>query len=210
VVRLILINKLFGLVIAIARTDVIKKTDLQAVVSEHYGAVYRLGCALTKNQTDVADLTQETFLILAKHQDHIREPEETKCWLFTTLRREFLRRSLKRASDPEVPFYPEEHDSPATRPSAQHQIDAKLVLSSLAKVDESYRATLERLTKGKGAIKADTTNIFSGLLTHEDGVLLSSEQLLTESLTHDPRSTYYRPRCEQATRAIAFNQKSAI
>jgi RNA polymerase sigma-70 factor (ECF subfamily) len=189
---------------------VTKKIDLQAAVSEHYSAVYRFGCVLTKNQSDATDLAQETFLILAKQQDHIREPEKAKSWLFTTLQRQFLRRSRRRALHPEVPFCAEEHDAAASRPSGLHQIETKLVLSSLAKVDESYRATLERLTKGKGAIKADTTNIFSGLLTHEDGVLLSSEQLLTESLTHDPRSTYYRPRCEQATRAIAFNQKSAI
>lgn len=195
-VRLILINKLFGLVIAIARTDVIKKTDLQAVVSEHYGAVYRLGCALTKNQTDVADLTQETFLILAKHQDHIREPEETKCWLFTTLRREFLRRSLKRASDPEVPFYPEEHDSPATRPSAQHQIDAKLVLSSLAKVDESYRATLELFYVGDLSYKQISTALkipIGTVMSHLARGKQQLKQILHDEFPEPTRLGIFRP-----------------
>lgn len=74
--RSILVTKLCGLVLAITRTAVTKKIDLQAVVSEHYSAVYRLGCASTKNQSDAADLTQETFLILTKQQDHIREPEK--------------------------------------------------------------------------------------------------------------------------------------
>jgi RNA polymerase sigma-70 factor (ECF subfamily) len=196
VVRLILINKLFGLVIAIARTDLIKKTDLQAVVSEHYGAVYRLGCALAKNQTDVADLTQETFLILAKNQDHIREPEETKCWLFTTLRREFLRRSLKRASDPEVPFYPEEHDSPATRPSAQHQIDAKLVLSSLAKVDESYRATLELFYVGDLSYKQISTALkipIGTVMSHLARGKQQLKQILHDEFPEPTRLGIFRP-----------------
>jgi RNA polymerase sigma-70 factor (ECF subfamily) len=136
---------------------VAKKIDLQAVVSEHYRAVYRLGCALTKNQSDAADLTQETFLILAKQQDHIREPEKAKSWLFTTLQREFLRRSRRRALHPEVPFCAEEHDASASRPSGLHQIDAKLVLSSLARVDESYRATLELFYVGDLSYKQIST-----------------------------------------------------
>ena len=67
-----------------------KKIDLQAIVSENYAALYRFGLALTKNESEAADLVQETFLILAKHQEQIREPERIKCWLFTTLRRQFL------------------------------------------------------------------------------------------------------------------------
>jgi RNA polymerase sigma-70 factor, ECF subfamily len=71
---------------------VAKKIDLEAIVSEHYANLYRFGLALAKNESEAADLTQETFLILAKHKEQIREPETIKSWLFTTLRREFLRK----------------------------------------------------------------------------------------------------------------------
>jgi len=66
------------------------KINLQAIVLEHYAALYRFGFALAKNESDAADLSQEAFLILAKHEKQIREPERIKTWLFTTLRREFL------------------------------------------------------------------------------------------------------------------------
>jgi RNA polymerase sigma factor (sigma-70 family) len=120
-----------------------KNIDLEAVVSEHYAAVYRFAYSLAKNESDAADLTQETFLILARHYKHIRKPESAKCWLFTTLRRQFLQRSRSRAWHPEVPFCQKEYDIPAQERSALHDTDAKLALAALAKVDESYRSALE-------------------------------------------------------------------
>jgi RNA polymerase sigma factor (sigma-70 family) len=122
---------------------VAKKIDLQGIVSEHYAALYRFGLALTKNESEAADLTQETFLILVKHQEQIREPEKIKCWLFTTLRREFLRKVRIHIAHPEVEFQPEEHQVPAIEPSALRSIDARTALSALEMVEESYRSTLE-------------------------------------------------------------------
>jgi RNA polymerase sigma-70 factor, ECF subfamily len=125
------------------KSTVAKKINLQVIVSEHYAALYRFGFALAKNESDAADLTQETFLILAKHHEHIRDPEKIKSWLFTTLRREFLRRIRTQAAHPEVQSRPEEHEIPAIRPSALRSIDAKLALAALEKVDESYRCALK-------------------------------------------------------------------
>jgi RNA polymerase sigma-70 factor, ECF subfamily len=119
------------------------KIDLEAVVSDHYAAVYRFAYSLTKNESDAADLTQETFLILASHYKQVREPESLKCWLFTTLRRQFLRRWRSRAWHPEVPFCANEQDTPTEEQSALRKTDAKLALEALAKVDESYRSALE-------------------------------------------------------------------
>ena len=120
-----------------------KEIDLQAIVSEHYAALYRFGTALAKNENEAADLTQETFLILAKHQEQIREPERIKCWLFTTLRREFLRKVRIHTAHPEVEFQPGEHEVPAIEPSALRAIDARSALAALQMVEESYRFTLE-------------------------------------------------------------------
>jgi RNA polymerase sigma-70 factor, ECF subfamily len=116
---------------------------LQATVLEHYAAVYRFGFALAKNESDAADLTQETFLILAKHHEHIRDPESIKCWLFTTLRREFLRRVRTHAAHHEVQFRSEEHEIPAIKPNSLRSIDAKLALAALEQIDESYRSALK-------------------------------------------------------------------
>lgn len=120
-----------------------KKIDLQAIVSEHYAALYRFGLALAKNDNEAADLTQETFLILAKHQEKIREPESIKAWLFTTLRREFLRKIRTHAAHPEVELQPEQHEIPIIEPNALRSIDAKAALAALETVEESYRSALE-------------------------------------------------------------------
>jgi RNA polymerase sigma-70 factor (ECF subfamily) len=122
---------------------VTKKIDLQAIVSEHYGALYRFGLALAKNENEAADLTQETFLILVKQQKQIREPKRIKCWLFTTLRREFLRKIRVHTAHPEVKFQPEEHEVQAMEPSVLRSIDARTAFAALQMVEESYRSALE-------------------------------------------------------------------
>jgi len=58
---------------------------------------------------------------------------------------------------PEVPFCTEEHDAAASRPRGLHQIDAKLVLSSLGKVEPSYRTTLELFYLGDLSYKQIST-----------------------------------------------------
>ena len=125
------------------------------MVSEHYAAVYRFGCALAKNESDAADLTQEAFLMLAKHHSRIREPEKTKSWLFTTLRREFFRGLQSRVLHPEVPFCAEQHDIRSI--GALHSIDARLVLEELVNVDERYRTALELFYLGDLSYKEIST-----------------------------------------------------
>jgi RNA polymerase sigma-70 factor (ECF subfamily) len=120
-----------------------KKMDLQAIVSEHYAAAYRFGLALTKNESEAADLTQQTFLILLEHRERIREPEKIKCWLFTTLRRQFLRSVRIQTAHPEVEFHPDEHQVQAIEPSALCSTDFRAALAALQTVEESYRSVLE-------------------------------------------------------------------
>lgn len=120
-----------------------KKIDLKALVSEYYAALYRFGLALAKNESEAADLTQETFLILAKHQKQMREPEKTKTWLFTTLRREFLRKVRIHTAHPEVEFQPEEHEIPAIESDALRSIDARTALAALARIEKSYQSAVK-------------------------------------------------------------------
>src|SRR5260370_2535598 len=120
-----------------------KKMDLQAIVSEHYAAVYRFGLALTKNESEAADLTQQTFLILLEHRERIRELEKINCWLFTTLRRQFLRSVGIQTAHPEVEFHPDEHQVQTIAPSALRSSDFRTALAALQTVEESYRSVLE-------------------------------------------------------------------
>jgi DNA-directed RNA polymerase specialized sigma24 family protein len=76
--------------------------DLESIVSDLYSPLYRFAFALSRNETQAGDLTQETFLILAKQQAQVRDVTKIKSWLFTTLRREFLRGLRSQSTHPEV------------------------------------------------------------------------------------------------------------
>jgi DNA-directed RNA polymerase specialized sigma24 family protein len=52
---------------------VTKKIDLQAIVSEYYAALYRFGLALAKNESEAADLAQETVMSrLSRGKEQLR------------------------------------------------------------------------------------------------------------------------------------------
>jgi RNA polymerase sigma-70 factor (ECF subfamily) len=121
---------------------VAENLDLEAIVSEYYADLYRFGFALAKNESDAADLTQQTLLILAKHQKQIREMGKVKTWLFTTLRREFLRSVRERIAHPQVEFRQEPHET-AIESNALRFADSRCVLDALETIEESYRSTLE-------------------------------------------------------------------
>jgi RNA polymerase sigma-70 factor (ECF subfamily) len=129
-----------------------KKIDLEALVSEQYAALYRFALALAKNESEAADLTQQTFLALAKHQRQIREVGKVKTWLFTTLRREFLRNVREYTAHPEVEFRLEKHGA-AIESSVGRLVDFRSVLAALKTVEESYRSTLELFYLGNLSYK---------------------------------------------------------
>ena len=117
--------------------------DLESIVSELYSPLYRFAFALSRNETQAADLTQETFLILAKQQAQVRDITKIKSWLFTTLRREFLRGLRSQSTHPEVELKPEHQDELVTDSEVLKASDAATVMEALAGVDESYRMVLE-------------------------------------------------------------------
>ncbi|HYZ74756.1 MAG TPA: hypothetical protein VE641_16875 [Chthoniobacterales bacterium] len=49
---------------------------IERVVSELYTPVYRFALVLAESETEAADLTQETFLILCQQYKQVREPEK--------------------------------------------------------------------------------------------------------------------------------------
>ena len=59
--------------------------------------LYRFALSLSRQESDAADLTQQTFLLWASKGHQLRDPSKVKTWLFTSLYREFLGR--KRQQD---------------------------------------------------------------------------------------------------------------
>jgi RNA polymerase sigma factor (sigma-70 family) len=117
--------------------------DLETIVSELYSPLYRFAFALTRNESQAGDLTQETFLILTRQQAQVRDVTKIKSWLFTTLRREFLRGLRSQSSHPEVELTPEHQDQLVSDSPVSQAIDAGTVLEVLAKIEDGYRMVLE-------------------------------------------------------------------
>jgi RNA polymerase sigma factor (sigma-70 family) len=119
------------------------KLDLEVIVGRFYVPLYRFGLSLTRSEAEAADLTQQTFLILAQRSHQIKDVSKIKCWLFTTLRREFLRIVRSHASHPHQEFQPDVHDSPSLPDEALRALDAKAVVDALAAVEPTYRTAVE-------------------------------------------------------------------
>ena len=119
-----------------------KNINLEAIVSQYHADLYRFAFALAKNESDAADLTQQTFLALAKYQKQIREVGKVKTWLFTTLRREFLRNVREHTAHPQVEYRQEDHET-VIESNALRFVDSRYILDALQTIEESYRSTLE-------------------------------------------------------------------
>jgi RNA polymerase sigma-70 factor, ECF subfamily len=117
---------------------------IERVVSESYTPVYRFALTLADSETEAADLTQETFLILCRQHEQVREPDKIKSWLFTTLRRTFLRRLRRRHEGPEVELKPN-HQQSTVDPIGPRSVDARAILSALSELEEDHRRVLELL-----------------------------------------------------------------
>jgi RNA polymerase sigma-70 factor, ECF subfamily len=119
-----------------------QELDFATLAREYYQPLYRFGLSLARNESDAADLVQQTFLIWAKKGDSLRDPTRVKSWLFTTLYREYLR--VRRRIAPFVSQEPEmlELEMPIVAPEVLTSVDANQAVDSLQSVDEIYRAPL--------------------------------------------------------------------
>ena len=101
--------------------------------------LYRFALSLSREPSEAADLTQQTFLLWALKGHQLREGSKVKTWLFTSLYREFLRgeRKRDRESGSEDPLADEQ-----SLPVAINQLDGDAVLRALLDLEEIYRAPL--------------------------------------------------------------------
>src|ERR1700733_8092988 len=124
-------------------SKLIGSTSLPPIVDRFYGPLYQFAVRLTRSESDAADLVQETFFTLIQHLPQIRDLSRIKCWLFTTLRRNFLMEVPRRAKHREVEFLPDVHGLQIEEPSHWSTLDALTVRRALLQVDESYRTALQ-------------------------------------------------------------------
>jgi len=114
----------------------------EELVKLYYRDLYRFGFSLTGNEADASDLTQETFYVWARKGHQLRNPENVKTWLFTTLHREFLKTCRRRKRFPHETINETVQDLPHVPVACVERLDAQTLLSILGELADDYRSVL--------------------------------------------------------------------
>lgn len=115
--------------------------DFQELVEVFYMPLYRFALSLSREPSDAADLTQQTFLLWASKGHQLREQSKVKSWLFTTLYREFLRGERKLHQQLESTSQTQLSDVQTVSVTA-NQLDGDTVVRALLELEEIYRGPL--------------------------------------------------------------------
>ena len=114
----------------------------EAIVCEHYEALFRFAMSLTRAESDAWDLTQQTFYTWATKGHQLSDISKVKSWLFTTLHRAFLMARRKQSRFTHYDLEEVSDQLPAVSPRVDTQADCCEVLRALAKLDEVYQAAV--------------------------------------------------------------------
>ena len=116
--------------------------EFENLVKLYYGDLYRFGLSLTGNETDAADLTQETFYIWANKGHQLQKVASVKGWLFTTLHREFLKICRRRNRFSNESIDERTEDLPKVPADCAERADSQTLLRILGEIAEDFRAPL--------------------------------------------------------------------
>ena len=116
--------------------------QFEAIVGEHYEALFRFAMSLTRVESDAQDLTQQTFCVWAAKGHQLRDVSKVKTWLFTTLHRAFLGARRRETRFPHQDLEEVVEQSLAVSPDPAHPADCSQALAALARVDEVYQAAV--------------------------------------------------------------------
>ena len=120
----------------------VDELSFEQLVTMYYQSLYRFALALSGQENDAWDLTQQTFYRWATKGQQLQDKSKVKSWLFTTLHREFLNSRRRGKRFPEVEVDAVAHELPSVAPEAEAGADRTAVLDALARVEEPYRAPL--------------------------------------------------------------------
>jgi RNA polymerase sigma-70 factor (ECF subfamily) len=116
--------------------------QFEALVCEHYEALFRFAMSLTRSESDAGDLTQQTFYAWATKGHQLRDTSKARAWLFTTLHRAFLAARRRQIRFPHHDLEEVSEELPVWSAGQADQVDSTQVLPALAKVDEVYQAAV--------------------------------------------------------------------
>jgi len=108
----------------------------------HYAGLFRFALGLCQDETEAADLTQQTFYLWATKGHQLRDRSKLRSWLLTTLHREFLGAKRHENRFPHYAVESVEHELPNVVPAMVDAMDSQAVMQALLQVDELHRAPL--------------------------------------------------------------------
>jgi RNA polymerase sigma-70 factor, ECF subfamily len=113
--------------------------DFEKVVDLYYPALYRFALSLAGQESDAADLTQQTFYVWAMKREQIRDSAKVKSWLFTTLHRQFLQKAARITRFPDVALEQSEGDLPQIPTEALVRAECSTLVDALAAIEPTFR-----------------------------------------------------------------------
>jgi len=154
-----------------------------AIVDEHYQPLYRFARSLAGNEADASDLVQQTFFIWARKSWQLRDKSKTKTWLFTTLRREFLR-GKRRYDKMFADAGDEPHQQATVAPEQVDRLDAAAILEAMKRLPLEYREPLSLFYMKEFSYQeiADVLEVPIGTVMSR---LSRAKKQLREKLNHD-------------------------
>lgn len=114
--------------------------DLVSLIETHQASVYRYAFRLTGSVPDAEDLTQQVFLTAHEKLGQVRDAASVRSWLFTVLRRAFLKSRRRPTPLPASPLEIEMEHVPDDL--AVDQIDHELLQLALNQLPDEYKVVV--------------------------------------------------------------------
>ncbi len=112
--------------------------DIVQLVAEHHQAVYGYAYRLTGRAADAEDLTQQVFLKAQARIGQLRNVSSARSWLFSILRRRFLKMTHQRKPIPATLLDLNVESIPARPPNAE-EIDREALQRALDELPPAHR-----------------------------------------------------------------------
>lgn len=116
--------------------------NLEALVDQHYAALYRFAVSLCGNESEACDLVQETFYLFTTKGHQLNDPSKAKSWLFTTLYRLFTGARRRLIRFPQHELTEVETELPEVPPEPPGHFDHVMLSQCLARLEEHFRAPI--------------------------------------------------------------------
>jgi RNA polymerase sigma-70 factor (ECF subfamily) len=113
--------------------------EVLSLVRQHYAALYRYAFRLSGNAADAEDLTQQAYLQALTHLDQVRERERVASWLYSILRRCFLRQVRQEKKQVELVDFDLEQ---LAETKEDMSFDGERLQNALAELPDEFRVVL--------------------------------------------------------------------